>query len=376
MTNNFHVNAAGDIRPCEAQPGGCPLSTFEGHHSSESAAREAYEGFMEALTKPERSARFTFASGRERHAFTQGDCGHLAKHLEKQLALPLYYLGDAQEGSVAPSDRRWSHFVNRLPDGRFIDVEGVWTEAELLKRWQVDEVGRGWLPTALLPTASSELRSMGLAAPSFPEQKPQQFLKKLKARLPEALWLADADAKPSGTPLPNLESVYGESPRTNIGVSRVYGHLKGIQEDANSGRINDSEARSRIAAVVEQLKALEEYNDTATRPEALAYRERLEKLAAGAPAAKPLSEKEHWKRVQAALDSFESSAKYSAKQSFELNKVRDALRGTAFSHEGYSETKALRLSEALGSSLARAQKPEAKALAASIGAALAAEKKD
>lgn len=180
----YHINNKGEPGICEATIT-CPFGNFDGHYPDTDTARKSYENFMNNITQPNKSVRFDiFISSPEKHAFTKADCAHLAKTLYKSANLPIYYLGDkvSKEGLV--EDRNWSHFVNKLPDGRYIDVEGIWTEKELLKRWQVDELGSGWKPDSINPTEVTDYRKMGVVSQMFPHIKPTVIVKKLNNFIP------------------------------------------------------------------------------------------------------------------------------------------------------------------------------------------------
>lgn len=163
-------------------------------------------------------------------------------------------------------------------------------------------------------------------------------------------------------PLPSLSGLYGEAPRVNIGMAQTYGNLNGIQRDLDDGYIDEQEARSRIAAVTADLKQLEEYNSTAQRPDAVAFRERLEGLAGGAEPSERFIDQPQWKAVAAALTDHLSSKKPSAKEDrpyeFLLNHIGEGKSG----YDGFSISKAVELSRNLEKTTARSRKPELVAL--------------
>jgi hypothetical protein len=73
----------------------------------------------------------------ELEAFTSGDCWLLAATAEGEFgweAVAVMVPEGIDEG--AP----WMHMVNRLPDGRLIDIEGIHTEKGLLSRWGGDHL--------------------------------------------------------------------------------------------------------------------------------------------------------------------------------------------------------------------------------------------
>ena len=182
---NYHINNKGEPGICEATINTCPFGNFDGHYSDTDTARKSYENFMNNITQPNKSVRFDiFVSSPEKHAFTNADCAHLAKTLYKIANLPIYYLGDKVSKDGLVEDRRWSHFVNKLPDGRYVDIEGIWTEKELLKKWQVDELGSGWKPDSINPTEVTDYRKMGVVSQMFPHIKPAVIVKKLNNFIP------------------------------------------------------------------------------------------------------------------------------------------------------------------------------------------------
>lgn len=179
----FHINEKGQVRPCKAMPGYCPINNIDGHYDTQEKTQQAYENFMESLTKKNTTVKFFFIKGEEKHAFTQADCAHFAKTMNKSAGLPIIYLGDKETADGAIDDRRWSHFANRLPDGRYIDVEGIWTEKDFLKRWNIDELGSGWKPSAINNADITELRKMGVQSPMFTNVKPAKTLTTMRKYL-------------------------------------------------------------------------------------------------------------------------------------------------------------------------------------------------
>lgn len=72
-------------------------------------------------------------------AFTRGDCWRLALAMRERYALPVaFYIG--YPGLEDPNykcdgDTLWVHAFNALPDGRFIDVTGIYTADEIEAKW-------------------------------------------------------------------------------------------------------------------------------------------------------------------------------------------------------------------------------------------------
>lgn len=176
---SYHLNPNGDVLKCEADVRSCPYGGIDAHATDKNYLSKLYEDFMTNLPRADRSVKFYFLQPFERNAFTMGDCSHFAKALHKK-GLPIFYLGEAKSLSLPVSQRGFAHFVNRLPDGRFIDVEGIWTEKDLLERWGVDSLGSGFVPdTVALVSDVKDMRKMGASSPVFPHIKPGQVLKKI-----------------------------------------------------------------------------------------------------------------------------------------------------------------------------------------------------
>jgi hypothetical protein len=62
-----------------------------------------------------------------REAFTDGDCWVLAWEGANLYALPIV--------TVSGNESFWIHAANLLPDGRILDIEGIWEQQEWLDRW-------------------------------------------------------------------------------------------------------------------------------------------------------------------------------------------------------------------------------------------------
>lgn len=59
-----------------------------------------------------------------------GDCWHLAETIAVRSEYPVVTF-QRIEGNVS----LWSHAGNRLPDGRIVDIEGIFEEEEWLLNW-------------------------------------------------------------------------------------------------------------------------------------------------------------------------------------------------------------------------------------------------
>lgn len=66
--------------------------------------------------------------------FTQGGCQDLAVELHDRYGLEMVGLFEDGSNSIA------AHYVNRLPDGRLVDIFGTHNEDDLLEEWS-DESG-------------------------------------------------------------------------------------------------------------------------------------------------------------------------------------------------------------------------------------------
>lgn len=61
------------------------------------------------------------------YAFTKGDCWVLAQELEAAYGYPIIM--------ATYGDGYWCHAANMLPDGRIVDIEGIRSEDDWVKRW-------------------------------------------------------------------------------------------------------------------------------------------------------------------------------------------------------------------------------------------------
>lgn len=166
--------------------------------------------------------------------------------------------------------------------------------------------------------------------------------------------------------LPKLNELYKNSPRANIGISKTYGLLNGIQEDIDAGLISDSRARGRIAAVVKTLERDEEifHSDPATEkgPNAKANRlefiEKLRGLSGGTEATEPLKATQEWGDVYATVSKYSHSAELDKDRRNIARMLADNLNGQPFVYQGASNKRALELATKLRDSFAKARKPE------------------
>lgn len=72
-------------------------------------------------------------------AFTRGDCWRLALAMRDRYRLPVAfyigYPGPEDPAYKCDSDTLWCHVFNVLPDGRFIDVTGIYSAEEMEAQW-------------------------------------------------------------------------------------------------------------------------------------------------------------------------------------------------------------------------------------------------
>lgn len=163
-------------------------------------------------------------------------------------------------------------------------------------------------------------------------------------------------------PLPPLRDIYAEKPRANIGVTQRWADLNGIQRDLDERRIGPAEGRARIAALVERLKEYESYDETAQRPESVAYRKRLEELADGAEPAGRFADKPQWKAVVDGIREYQSKSKYSSREWRKLNSVLDAIHGQKPGYDGFSISQAVELTRDLQRATSKGRRQELKDL--------------
>lgn len=71
---------------------------------------------------------FSYNAG-EVKAFTDGDCWELARQIHLASGYTIVTVGAHEDASD------WYHAGNRLPDGRIVDIEGIWQEPEWIAYW-------------------------------------------------------------------------------------------------------------------------------------------------------------------------------------------------------------------------------------------------
>lgn len=110
-------------------------------------------------------------TARDRVRFTCGDCHYLARALHLRTDWPLCAFDHGGPDL---------HAFVRMPDGRYLDVEGPRTRAALRKRWETDEpIGE---------FAWSDFREFGLEFGSYSRRRARVVAERLLAAYaPEAL---------------------------------------------------------------------------------------------------------------------------------------------------------------------------------------------
>lgn len=129
----FHLNSiTGEPGKCRARYK-CPYGDDGGHFSDPQEARDTYEKFAAALFNKDESAPFFFTSDIEDSDFSEGDCALLTRVLHKKTGWPIFVLTAEPEKPI--DSLPWDHMVVQYPDGRFVDVAGLWREEDLVKNW-------------------------------------------------------------------------------------------------------------------------------------------------------------------------------------------------------------------------------------------------
>lgn len=70
--------------------------------------------------------------------FTNGECGALAEAIHRRTGWPIAVITT----SCAHLEES-QHAVVKIPDGRYVDIEGIWTEDDLLAHW-TNDYGYDW----------------------------------------------------------------------------------------------------------------------------------------------------------------------------------------------------------------------------------------
>jgi len=61
--------------------------------------------------------------------YTNGECGALAEAISRRTGWPISLL------EIGDEPRAAEHAVVRAPDGRYLDIQGLWTARDLLNHW-------------------------------------------------------------------------------------------------------------------------------------------------------------------------------------------------------------------------------------------------
>ena len=70
-----------------------------------------------------------------RYAFTHGDCWALAHHLRERTGWDIVAVGIKGEEHLDVPTRHWAHMAVRTPNGQILDVTGLHSESDFLRRW-------------------------------------------------------------------------------------------------------------------------------------------------------------------------------------------------------------------------------------------------
>lgn len=173
----------------------------------------------------------------------------------------------------------------------------------------------------------------------------------------------------------DFQEALQSAPRVNIGMTMVYGNVKGIKRDFEAGRIDENGSRARLAAVAADIKSREEYDITAQRPASIEYRKKLEAMAGDAKPAKALAKKPEWKNVLSKLHDYRTSRKYNSVEDSSYTRLADKILGIPRDYEGYSEVDSINSVKAFEDKIAKRRTPEAKELKLALRQALASEGK-
>lgn len=130
----YHINhKEGSVSQCRAHVHDCPFSQYDDHSDSKEEARAQYEQFLTDAADPKKSVRFIFTQ-KEFDAFSNGDCDHLALEFHKKKGLDPVLVGKFYNGQWD-----WDHMASKLPDGRIIDIQGIWTREDFARNWNAED---------------------------------------------------------------------------------------------------------------------------------------------------------------------------------------------------------------------------------------------
>lgn len=98
--------------------------------------------------------------------YTTGDCWRLALALREHHGLPIAFFAlPDKTGGQLTEDTLWCHAFNVLPDGRVLDITGVWSQEELLRAWGNSR------HSIVLPTHDETMRLLGDITPTYPYER-------------------------------------------------------------------------------------------------------------------------------------------------------------------------------------------------------------
>lgn len=129
----WHVNpSTGIAGKCSAEYS-CPFGgALGGHEDTKKAASKLYEDYRDGLYSTDHASYFYFISDEENEMFTGGDCGLLARELNKKTGDPVHAVGIRSKDT---GEVEWQHMTVKTSEGRFLDVTGIQPEANLIKAW-------------------------------------------------------------------------------------------------------------------------------------------------------------------------------------------------------------------------------------------------
>lgn len=128
----WHVNPeTGKPGKCEASFR-CPFGgDFNGHSDTRKEAMKVYEEFAAGVFDSNKSSFNYAVSDEEKEAFSSGDCGRLAQTFRDDHEMPMTAVGISNGlGAI-----EWVHMTSETSDGRLLDVNGLYTPADLIEGW-------------------------------------------------------------------------------------------------------------------------------------------------------------------------------------------------------------------------------------------------
>jgi hypothetical protein len=148
--------------------------------------------------------------------FTTGDCHILARMLSRQTRWPLFCSTAEDRAAASAAGVTYSHVLVGLPDGRYLDIEGVSTAHEVATRWPHHRGLRSYTEEELTVL----WRMAGWQEPWAPIYG-ETSLTRAEELLPALLCLIRGAAGRLGDRLPCKEEVRGSLP--SVPLLRVGG---------------------------------------------------------------------------------------------------------------------------------------------------------